>query len=161
MEESTPVIKIAPSLKIKILSFMIPIVIVAGILKAVMDHFDPTNTQEQNLQATGALLVAYCFFSFRGLNRYRVFMELGPDKLTWRQGFKLFGKNLSLNYSQIESVTITSLTSTLIIALKPEKGFPKILRLPHSFQSDTPAISNISALKSEIEKRKRFAQIAT
>jgi hypothetical protein len=172
MEESTSVIKIVPGTKTKVLSVMIPVVIVAGILKAVMDHFNPANAQEQNIQTTVALLVAYCFFSLRGLNRYRVFMELTPDKLTWRQGFKPLGKNLSLNYSQIDSVAITSLTSTLIVVLKPEKGLPKELKLAPSFQiaegkiaqpvgekiekeiaSNNPATREIYYLKCEIEKR--------
>jgi hypothetical protein len=150
-------IKISPGTKTKVLSVMILVVIVAGISKAVMDHLDPANIHEQNLQTTGVLLVAYCFFCFRGLYRYRVFMEVGPDKFTWRQGFKPLGKNLSLNYSQIDSMAVTALTSTLIIVLKSEKGLPKELRLPHSFASDTPGVSDIHSLKIEIDKRRHPA----
>jgi hypothetical protein len=172
MEESSPIIKYGPGLKAKILGFLIPVIVLVGIAMVLCDHFNVANAQDQNAAKTGALLLVYSLFMFRGLNRYRIFLEIHPDRINWTQGIQVFKKNYTIPYSQIDSLSVTVLTTSLIFNLKPENGLPKLLRFPPSLQrvegtlvkpeaadlekeigTQNPKVREVYYLKYEIEKR--------
>jgi hypothetical protein len=169
LEESSPVVKFVPGTKTKILSFMTPFVVALGIVMIVIDYFDVANAKEQNAQKAGILLLAYAIYSFRGLHRYRTFLELHPDKILWSQGFGPFTKRFTIKYPEIESLTVTPITTNLLLSLKQGSGLPRQLRLAPSFRrsegmlakpekeiaSSYPAVREIYYLKDEIEKRIR------
>jgi hypothetical protein len=137
---STPVIKYIPGIKTKILGFLIPAVICIGVLLVILDCMDVGNTKEQNAWKAGLALIVYCVFSLRGFFTYRIFLELTPEGFNWRQGFPPFEKKVNLPYSEIQSLAVTGLTSTLIFTLKSGKE----LKLAPSFRRVEGEIAQVS-----------------
>jgi hypothetical protein len=170
--ESTPIIKLAPGFKSKLLALMIPVIVVIGVTMLISDYFTVGSEARQSPEKTALLLGLYSFFSVRGLIRYRIFFDLYPDKIIWRQGFSPLSSLYEIQFDDIESMSITPFTGTLIFHMNPEK-FPRELRLTSAFRiaegklvmpdvenlereigHPNPAVRDLYYLKYEIEKRK-------
>lgn len=164
---STPVIKYKPSIKTKILGILIPFVMMVGTAMIVLDRLDVGSARSQNSWKAGALLLVYCIYSLRGLFNYRIFLTLTPEEIDWVQGFGPFKKSLTFKYNEIQSLEITTLTSTLVFRLSSGtqlKLSPSIVRFEGEIANKAtgaanepgtnyPAVREIFFLKNEIQRR--------